>query len=287
LQSSPHRIAVSTPIPPIIIQTAKTRELSLKQRAMQANLRLLNPGFDYLFFDDRDVERFVRKEFPQYLRVFEGFRYRIQRYDFFRYLAVFHFGGFYFDLDVILASELSPLLAQGGVFPFEGLTYSRHLRALDMDWEVGNYAFGASSRHPFLEAVIENCVRAYDEPRWVDVMMEGTPALSRAEYFVLNTTGPGLVSRTLAESRGPAAAVTVLFPEDVCDTTQWNRFGGYGIHVMEGTWRPSSSYVRRRLAQRWEVWRMSRLIRQSRKLGPKRVHARANLPASVDSGISG
>lgn len=261
-------------IPTRIIQTAKDRNLSLKQRAMATNLRLLNPEYDCLFFDNEEVERFIDREFPQYRQVFDSFRFPIQRYDFFRYLAVYRLGGFYFDLDVLLASELSSLLPSGCVFPFEGLTFSHLLRSYGMDWEIGNYAFGAVAGHPFLEAVVENCVRAQKDPSWAKPMMRGVPLFSRAEYYVLYTTGPGLLSRTLAENPALAETVTVLFPEDVCDVHAWNVFGNFGVHLMEGTWRPSAS-VPRRLAQKWEVWAMQRLIRQSRRLGKTRRLLRA------------
>src|SRR6267378_7758106 len=143
-------------IPQRIIQTGKTRDLSLQERAAVANLRCLNPDFEYLFFDDNEVTTFVQKEFPQYREVFESFPFRIQKYDFFRYLAVFRLGGFYFDLDVFLATGLQDLLPRSCVFPFEELTLNQWLRRqYGMDWEIGNYAFGAAAGHPFLQTIIE------------------------------------------------------------------------------------------------------------------------------------
>lgn len=238
---------------------------------MVANLKLLNPEFEYLFFDNDGVERFIDREFPQYRAIFDGFPFRIQRYDFFRYLAVYRYGGFYFDLDVLLASGLSDLLAAGCVFPFEGLTFSEFLRRThDMDWQIGNYAFGCAAGHPFLKAVIDNCVTAQTDRQWVAPMMRGMPRLSRAEFHILNTTGPGLLTRTLAENPALAASVTVLFPDDVCDTRNWNRFGDIGIHMMDGSWRLHNSYVIRRLAQLWEAWKMRRLLEESVQLGKSR-----------------
>ena len=263
-------MTVQQPIPRRIIQTAKTRDLSLRQRAVAANVRLLHPDYEYRFFDDQDVARFIDQEFPQYRSVFDGFRIPIQRYDFFRYLAVYRFGGFYFDLDVLLASDLSNLPTTDCVFPFEGLTLSQLLRSQGMDWEIGNYAFGACAGHAFLEAVIENCVRAQREPSWVEPMMRGVPRLSRPDYSVLYSTGPGLVSRTLAENPVLAKKVTVLFPEDVCDVRSWNLFGNLGIHLMEGTWRSSRGYLGQRIAQTIEFWATQRLVKESRRLGATR-----------------
>src|SRR5215831_21037072 len=109
-------------IPRRIIQTGKSADLPLAAKGATTNLRLLHPNFEYLFFDDAQVEEFIDAQFPQYRPVFDSFPVRIQRYDFFRYLAVYRFGGFYFDTDVLLASGLENLLEFSCVFPFEELS---------------------------------------------------------------------------------------------------------------------------------------------------------------------
>lgn len=238
---------------------------------MVTSIRQLNPDFEYCFFDDADVERFISQEFPQYRNIFDKFRYRIQRFDFFRYLAVYRYGGFYFDLDILLGAPLSGLLNSGCVFPFEGLSYCRLLRdSYNMDWEIGNYAFGAAPAHPFLAAVIENCVRAQRDPDWVKPMMRNLPIMSGSAFYVLYTTGPGLCSRTLAENPHLAESVQVLFPDDVCDTVNWNCFGDIGVHMMDATWRPGMGRLRRRLMLELEAWKLRGLMRQSAKLGKTR-----------------
>lgn len=258
-------------IPRRIIQTGKTAELSVKERAVVANLRLLNPDFEYLFFDDRQVEAFIDACFPRHRAVFDAFRFKIQKFDFFRYLAVYHHGGFYFDLDVFLAEGLESLLSHAVVFPFEGFNVNRYLRDEHrMDWHIGNYAFGARAGDPFLGAVIANCVRAQRDDAWVAPMMKGVPPLSRDEFYVLNTTGPGLLSRTLAERPELAAEVHVLFPADVREPSKWNHFGDFGVHLMDGSWRRKGSYLNRRIAQQWEVLRLRGLMKHSRALGPER-----------------
>jgi hypothetical protein len=273
---------VQSCIPKRIIQTGKSSTLPLKEKASVCNLKLLNPDFEYLFFDDKQVEAFIDQYFPEYLELFDSFPFLIQRYDFFRYLAVYKYGGFYFDLDVFLASSLSGLLDSGCVFPFECLTLSHHLRNHHgIDWQIGNYAFAATQGHPFLKAVIENCVRAQKDPAWVQPMMTGVPFLSRSEYLVMNTTGPGLLTRTLAKSPALAKDVLVLFPDDVCDVRLWHRFGDLGVHLMDGSWRTKRGFVLRPLGRYWELWWMQKLLAESRKLGKARSHhAIARAPSS-------
>lgn len=263
---------VNSTIPRRIIQTSKSSDLPLLSKAAVANIRLLNPDFEYLFFDDAQVEEFIDTQFPEYRHVFDSFPVRIQRYDFFRYLAIYHYGGFYFDLDVFLASGLEDLLNFGCVFSFEELTVHTYLRQeYGMDWEIANYAFGAEAGHPFLHAIIQNCVKAQKDPAWAEVMMKSIPRMFREDFFVLDTTGPGLVSRTLAEFPNAAKHVSVLFPENVCDPESWHRFGSYGVHLQEGGWRRRKGFWRRRLALLWESRARRRLLTESLKLGGRRA----------------
>ena len=246
-------------------------ELPLLARCAMTNVRLLNPDFEYLLFDDHRMEEFIKANCPEYLTLFHSFRFNVQRYDFFRYLAVYHVGGFYFDMDVFLASNLSELLDFDCVFPFEALTISTFLREeCKMDWELGNYAFGATAGHPFLRAVIENCVRAQKDQDWVENMGKSIPRVLREEYHVLYTTGPLLVSRTLAEFPDAAKQVKVLFPEDVCDQKYWNRFGDFGVHLMGGSWRKPKGILRRRLKGFWQSFMWKKLSKVSLQSGKSR-----------------
>jgi hypothetical protein len=263
--------AVNAPVPKRIIQTGKSRDLPMVARASVANLRLLNPDFEYLFFDDADVEAFIDSEFPQYRSLFDRFPYRIQKYDFFRYLAVYRLGGFYFDLDILLASSVEDLRQHSCVLPFEELSLHSYLReAYGMDWEVGNYAFGATAGHPFLAAVIDNCVRAQQDPTWPTAMWRDVPRLFREDFYVLDTTGPGLVSRTLAEFPDAHRSVHVLFPSNVCDEANWHHFGEYGVHLQDGGWRGRKSLWRRKLGSMWESRVRASVMAAARERGPER-----------------
>jgi inositol phosphorylceramide mannosyltransferase catalytic subunit len=262
---------VESKIPKRIIQTGKSFDLPLLSRASAANVRLLNPEFEYLFFDDKGVEKFINEKFPEYQRVFNSFRFPIQRYDFFRYLAVYHLGGFYLDLDVFLASSLNDLLKYSCVFPFEELNANFFLRQeYGMDWGLGNYAFGATAGHPFVLQIIKNCVKAQTDPMWAQEMMKSIPRMFHRQYYVLNTTGPGLVARTLAEYPEADRQVEVLFPGNVCDTINWSHFGTFGVHLMKGTWRRDNSILRNRMYILWMSWTMRKLIKESIKLGESR-----------------
>lgn len=237
-------------IPKRIIQIwAGGAELPLLYRAACANVRLLNPSFEYMLFDDQRMHDFMQQNFPEHIATLAAFKRPIQRYDFFRYLAVFKLGGFYFDTDLLLAKGIDDLCRHSCVVPFERLTWSTHLRdKLNMDWEIGNYAFGAEPGHPLIAALIENCARAQRDPDWCALPLVGLPQLLRRELDVIYSTGPGMFSRTLAEFKRTADSVTVLGGTgDRADRATWNQFGQYGVHLGGSSWRERHGGVRRRL----------------------------------------
>jgi hypothetical protein len=257
-------------IPRRIIQLGRGEPLPTLQLASAAGIRALHPDWEYRFFDDASMLDFVRAEYPDFLATYAGFPRNIQRVDFFRYLVIHRLGGFYFDLDVFLARSLEPLLVAPAVFPCEGLTLSRHLRRLGMDWEPGNYAFGAAAGHPFLAKVIENCVRAQRDPLWLRPMLADIPALFRSDFVVLNSTGPGLLARTYAENPHLVRDLQILCPGDVSERANWFLFGDYGFHLMEGSWRRNRNNLKERIERAWKTFRRKRQAGESRALGALR-----------------
>ncbi|HYA85643.1 MAG TPA: glycosyltransferase [Nitrospirota bacterium] len=247
-------------------------DLSLLSKASRTNVKLVNPDYEYLFFDNNHIDAFLNEHFPEYCSLFQLFRLPIQRYDFFRYLAIYYYGGFYLDLDVFLASSLDSLLKQECVFPFERLTENMFLRKhYGIDWEIANYAFGSEPRHPFIKAIIDNCVKGQKEPKWIGSMMKSIPWMFRRDFYAFYSSGPGLVTRTLAENPDLAKHVLVLFPENVCDLTKWHLFGEFGVHLMVGTWIKRKGIFRRKWLNLWRLWARKRLLKRSMKLGPKRT----------------
>ena len=101
-------------------------------------------------------------------------------------------------------------------------------------------------------------------------MLAGIPKLFRKEYEVLTSTGPGLLTRTMAEMPASSRGLTVLFPPDVRNEDSWHQFGRYGVHVMEGSWRTKGNVVWRRLARLWEARELARAMAASEGLGPTR-----------------
>lgn len=86
-------------IPNNIIMTYKDRK-SVPSYVFE-NISKLNPEKEILFFSDKDVEKFLLKEYDSsYVDFFYSVKLGCTKGDFFRYCYLLKYGGYYSDIDI-------------------------------------------------------------------------------------------------------------------------------------------------------------------------------------------
>jgi glycosyltransferase involved in cell wall biosynthesis len=225
------------PIPRLIHQTWKTRDVPPEFQALQRSWTGRNPGFAYRFWTDDDIERFVAEEHPALLPVFRGYAAPIARIDLARYLILRRFGGVYADLDLECLRPIDGLLeGRSFVVGLEPEEHGRLAKAVERGLpRILCPTFLASvPGHPFWDHLLSRLVEARQCPD------------------VLDATGPFFLTRAHASYEGEGrAAVTVLPPELLYPVTKEECWNGrlfdpvfweratreaYAVHYWEGTW---------------------------------------------------
>ena len=255
-------------IPKRIFQTGNSKDLPQFERATTFNVKNLNPDYEYLFFDDDDRNDFMRTEYPEFIDTYNNFRYPIQKYDFLRYLVIYKYGGFYFDMDILLSDNLDELLKYSCVFPFERISNATYVaKNYKIHWDLGNYGFGAAPKHPFIEKLIDNVCRSHKDPHFGDPVLNSLPKFLRTnhESYILCTSGPLMVTRAYAENPDLQDQVEVLLPNNIQDIANWEKFGKYGMHLRIGAWRPQKHYLHRKLFNQLDYLWTHLQIRRSRQ----------------------
>lgn len=175
LWCSPMRVELAqrqAPIPAILHQTWKSADnIPTKSQACMASWKKLNPTWEFRFYDDKACMDFVAAQYPQYLKTYQALELPVQRADLFRYMVIYHYGGFYADLDTTCRKTIEPLREHGdGVVGVE--FYTPWLQYLQ-------WFFGAKARNPCLQSVL-------------DVVMErlAKPRDRHPDLWVLYSTGP-------------------------------------------------------------------------------------------------
>ena len=215
-------------IPKLIIQTWKDNNIPEKYRGLLKKLRDNNREFNYMFYTDENIKTFMENHYPEYLSIFNNFEYPIQKIDFFRYLVIYKFGGFYFDLDMDIDRSLDDLLENEVVFPKEWQQNGDPiLQEQNMPFLLGNYAFGAKAGNLFLKKIIDNIVSGR-------IPREKIP--NKKDKIVFYTTGPVMVTQSLIDYLllTDVPKITILEPTPKFFHA---RFGNYGSHKMMGSWK--------------------------------------------------
>lgn len=232
------------PIPKIIIQTWKTSDLPTYYKKTQGLMRRNNPEYKYLFFDDEAIESFIRSKYPEQYDLISKFKRKIQIIDLFRLLAVYEYGGFYFDMDVEILDNLDDLLEYDCVFPVEMLRENRVLSDAGYSYNLGNYAFGASPKNPVIWNIVQEITKALNDPLYLtgDPRFEALgddSSESAMHEYIYHTTGPIIVSKAVFDSLVGGHSIKLLYPKNWPSRSSWFKFGTYAKHTMTGTWKPN------------------------------------------------
>lgn len=199
-------------IPKILIQTWKTKDNFPENYlpAIEDNRRIMDClGFDWLIFDDDDVDRFVFDNYNEYWEIYDQAS-KIQRLDFWRYLAVYHFGGFYLDIDASLTSnfELVTKYLDKPIVQVDRDLLWTFTQSFDQLPEYGQFFFGFPQRSPLLWKVIVE----------VSKSLQARPFANLGYYQeVLKTTGPGAFTRALWPCRSELQIFRInTFAQNLC-----------------------------------------------------------------------
>lgn len=120
------------------------------------NLTRLNPNKEIVFFSDEDAIVFLEKNFPaSYVAFFLAEKIGCIKADFFRYCYLWHFGGYYTDVDIehiaAVDSYVSPTTSFFSVISVQMLQYHYKPGTHRSMFQALLYA---TPRHP----IIGNCI---------------------------------------------------------------------------------------------------------------------------------
>lgn len=220
-----------------IIQTWKTKMVPNHYENFVRKIKNMNLNWNYMFFDDEDILEFIQMKMPEYYGTFCGLSGKIQQIDFFRYLAIYYYGGVYLDLDIDLVRGLDDFIGieYQCAFPIEVKDAGDHILASQGVSLIGNYAFYAPKGHPFLKKIIDNIVTQRIPDEVIKAAQENHTDDSR-DVYVYYRTGPMLVSQSYVDyQKEQNDAHGVMLIESI--PYEDNRFGIYGYHRCYGSWR--------------------------------------------------
>ncbi|HEU4632836.1 MAG TPA: glycosyltransferase [Flavisolibacter sp.] len=164
-------------IPKIIYQTFRNAKLPFITKWHIKSFRKKNPGYQYEFYDDEKIEKFLEEEFGnETLKAYQKIQIGAAKADFFRYAVLLKKGGIYLDIDSSIVRKLDDFILPGDV----AVIAPEGNPGLYVQW-----ALVYEAHHPFLQ-------------RTMELVLENIAA-NKFPHDVHSMTGPGVYSRAIKE----------------------------------------------------------------------------------------
>ena len=266
---------INSTVPRIIHQTYRSQDLPENYHIWREECKRLNPCWEFKLWTDDDNLEFVTKQFPNFLPIYMGYNEKINRIDSVRYLILYHYGGVYFDLDMMCLR------------PFHAMTFDKantFYVASQFDADAApdlarkrfaNAFMAASPRHSVLAEIIDYLP-------------------SQRYKKVLKATGPRLLTGVLERTTGNSSVIAfkkeALFSTGHSDregmkqcatnrTICMARYQGYMISFWSGSWTRSGfeegNQTVRKLTRRQQLLRQQ-MRRQQRRIKQASVERNAS-----------
>ena len=177
-------------IPKIIHQVwegKKEPKIPIRLRILADTWKEKNPSWEYHLWNADEMDELVRTYFPEFLMIYQSFKYDVQRWDAIRYMILYHYGGVYADLDSECFRSIDSIVENYDVF-FVQEPKEHVLQGYPF---VGNAIMGSASfEKVWLDILgkIQDNVKLYNSN-------------SLKNVYVLQTTGPLMISEVIHSNR--------------------------------------------------------------------------------------
>lgn len=146
-------------IPKIIHQTWKDKNLPpIIYKLVSENIRFFKSnGFEFMFWTDEMILKLIADEYPNFYNIYKMARTGVQKGDIARILLVYHYGGIYIDLDVLVLRDFSEILDMNADKLYITYEPSGQTMALyNSDKYICNAFFAANKQNNMLKAILNN-----------------------------------------------------------------------------------------------------------------------------------
>ena len=165
-------------IPKTIYQTYRSARLPIVTQWHIRKMRQRNPEYDYQFYDDARIDRFIGEEYgSDILKLCRRINIGAARADFFRYAMLYKRGGVYLDIDSLLVDRLSSFVTASDQAVISLESNLTHYVQWALVYEAG---------HPFLGKTLEKVI--------------DNLSANRFPHNVHRMTGPGAYTLAIKES---------------------------------------------------------------------------------------
>lgn len=222
-------------IPKLLHQTYASANLPLRLSRFQRTWKQLHPEWEYKLWSDEDIRDFFSHHYAWFMPIFNNYPHPIMRVDAFRYFLLYHYGGFYADLDSECFNSLDSLIKESNdiLLTEESSAHIQKEKAFrrGLSYIVSNAFMGSIPKHSFWSHVIDLLQKNKDA--WDLLDATGPFMLTKAHisYRPRISLLPSHYFCSLADERltsGRQKQDKISQPDDIYAVHHW--FGSWWKH---------------------------------------------------------
>lgn len=226
-------------IPKIIFSTWKSKTDLGNFTEYVNSVKNKNKDFKYIIYDDYDCDLFVKNYYPQYYKYYKKLELPVQKADLWRYLIVYHYGGWYCDMDIYSYSSFNTIDIPG--------KYDEELMIVEQEFpgplkrnfyrniQYAQYWFAATPKHPVIFNIIERVIYNIKSEKY---------SKDLGDEYTLYLTGPVPFTDEILENKKENVYIIDSNIWDTLSHSFYNIssfFSDYKnipvVHRCEGSWR--------------------------------------------------
>lgn len=127
----------------------KSPDLSKRNRNKLQTWKDFHPGFKHVLWNETAVIELIKKDYPKLLPLYRSYGHWVQRIDVAKYVILYHYGGWYIDLDISCRGSLYSLAMEMIETNKSVVLHSEDTIGPGTDF------IGVSPRHPFIKFVLD------------------------------------------------------------------------------------------------------------------------------------
>ena len=185
-------------IPKIVHQTFATANLPIEIEEIMNQNKVLNPDYQFVFYDDNDCDKFIKDNFNDRIyRLYNKINpvYGAMKADFFRYCVIYILGGVYIDIKTLIKTPLKDIITQNDTCI---LDIPKHLdteRFFNGKFSYEQWLLIYAPKHSYLKEVIDSiCFNIANEYE-PDSSFFSHNTITK--HKIINITGPDAYTKAI------------------------------------------------------------------------------------------
>lgn len=149
-----------------------------------------NPTWEYVCWNYERCENLIRLFYNEYSKLFNGYKYPIQKCDAFRYFILHMYGGIYCDVDYYCTTSFDTILEKykGNIYFVESCN---NVNIISDDINVSNSLMYSIPKHPYWEDVIfQELISSSIQPKYYTKHLE-----------IMSSTGPLFLRKCFSKNK--------------------------------------------------------------------------------------